>query len=526
MAAIEHSESSSDRLGGRLSRRRALQTGAGLAALAAVARKSPALAQQATPAAAGITADGDIAQRLDEFITLKLAVYGVPGAAVSLVHGNQVLLSKGYGVRELGKPGAVDAATVFQLASNSKPMTAAALGALVDAGKMTFDTPVIELLPEFALSDPTATRNCTSRDLLAHRSGLPAFTGDGLGLFGYDRAECLHRVRALDIGGRFREEARYSNIGFFAAGETLARVNGTDWETAMNQRLYQPLGLARTMSMKTGQPADGNASRNHAMVAGVNTVFDWDDSVVFGAAGGIVSTADDMAVWMQMLLAQGGRVLKPETVADIFRPSMVGDISFSEFPPISAETGFDYGLGWGSFHVNGRVVLEKGGALGGIRTVVELIPSLGVGVTVLANQNLTGLPEAIRAFVLEQYLGPSAPDTQDVIESRWRQLLTLFDAPPIPAAVAAASVPLEALIGSYDHAYYGTFRIVAEGAGLAVHAGPAAYHATLQHLNYDAFLLKFPSVTSTGEQIIFSFDANGVPISFLGETYGTFARMS
>jgi CubicO group peptidase (beta-lactamase class C family) len=88
----------------------------------------------------------------------------------------------------------------------------------VDEGKLGWDDPVASHLPGFELYDPYATMNATVRDLLAHRTGLPAFTGDLLGEMGYDREEVLARARYLTPQGTFRETANYSNVGFLMAG--------------------------------------------------------------------------------------------------------------------------------------------------------------------------------------------------------------------------------------------------------------------------------------------------------------------
>ena len=104
-------------------------------------------------------------------------------------------LAKGYGVREAGKPEPVDADTVFQLASVSKSVGATVVASQVGAGKLAWDTPVTELLPWFALSDPQATALLTVGDLYAHRSGLPDHAGDELEDLGYDRREVLERLR-------------------------------------------------------------------------------------------------------------------------------------------------------------------------------------------------------------------------------------------------------------------------------------------------------------------------------------------
>ena len=313
--------------------------------------------------------------------------------------------------------------------------------------------------------------------------------------------------------------------------QALAHVHGSDWETAMTELLWTPLGMSRTNSMVEGYPADGNYAHNHAIVDGKNTPVEWDDSIEFGAAGGVVSTAKDMGVWMKMLLASDMSseyaLLSAETRADIFADSMVAEVSFSETPPISAATGFNYGLGWGVFRLNGHVVLEKGGALGGIRTVVNMIPDLGIGISVLVNQNLTMVPEAIRAHVLEYYLGAAGPDTQEQIHTAWEQLSGAFAAAAAPMASAEPTLPLDAYIGTYENDMVGEVEIVAtEDGGIRLEAGPARYAATLTPIGHDVFLMAFHSYTSFGDNVTFAIDPTGVPTGFTTESMGNFTKVA
>src|SRR5260370_9671575 len=126
---------------------------------------------------------------LDAFTTRTLKEYQVPGAAVAVIRDGKVALVKGYGVRNVTKAGAVDENTIFQLASVTKTLTATAAATVVDQGKLDWDKPIFNCLPEFVGYDPYMTRWLTERDLLAQRTGWPAFTGDQLDSFGYDRAE-------------------------------------------------------------------------------------------------------------------------------------------------------------------------------------------------------------------------------------------------------------------------------------------------------------------------------------------------
>jgi CubicO group peptidase (beta-lactamase class C family) len=165
----------------------------------------------------------DPVTELDAFIGRALKEYRVPGAAIAVVRDGKVSLVKGYGVRNATKSGAVDENTIFQLASVTKTLTATAAATVVDESKLDWDKPVFNYLPEFVGYDPYMTRWLTERDLLAQRTGWPAFTGDQLDSFGYDRAEILRRLRFFKPRYSLREVAQYSNPGFFVAGEVAAR---------------------------------------------------------------------------------------------------------------------------------------------------------------------------------------------------------------------------------------------------------------------------------------------------------------
>ncbi|MBH0619171.1 serine hydrolase, partial [Salmonella enterica] len=133
----------------------------------------PARAQQATPA----TAPLDVAA-LDATVARTLKAFDVPGISVAVVKDGQVVLAKGYGVRSLATREPMDANTLVGIASNSKAFTTAALGLLVEEGKLRWDDKVTDYIPEFKMYDPYVTAEFTVRDLLCHRSGLGLGVGD------------------------------------------------------------------------------------------------------------------------------------------------------------------------------------------------------------------------------------------------------------------------------------------------------------------------------------------------------------
>src|SRR5215472_9713163 len=314
----------------------------------------------------------DPVAELDAFIVRALKEYDVPGAAVAVVRDGKVALVKGYGVRSVSKPGAVDENTIFQLASVTKTLTAVVAATVVDEGKLDWDKPIFNYLPEFVGYDPYMTRWLTERDLLAHRTGWPAFSGDQLDSFGYDRAEILRRLRFFKPRYSLREVAQYSNPGFFVAGEVAARCTKQSWNDLVEKRLFKPLEMSRSGTVIKALK-DPNATAAHAFVDGKIAVVEPTELDVTGAASSGTSTVADMSKLMLMFLNEGTfkdkRILKPESVAEMFKRSMASAIDFTDLPPISDATGFYYGLGVGSYDYGGYQIIEKGGALAGVRTI-------------------------------------------------------------------------------------------------------------------------------------------------------------
>ena len=142
---------------------------------------------------------------LDATIEKGMRDWGVPGLALAVVRKDGIVTARGYGVREIGRPERVDANTLFAVASNTKAVTATALGLLVAEKRLAWDDPVKKFLPEFEMRDAWVTREMTVRDLLTHRSGLATWAGD---LIWYgsdlDRAAVLRRVRHIPSASSFR----------------------------------------------------------------------------------------------------------------------------------------------------------------------------------------------------------------------------------------------------------------------------------------------------------------------------------
>jgi CubicO group peptidase (beta-lactamase class C family) len=487
-----------------------------------------ALALPLSRQAASAAPRDDPVVKLDAFIKKALKEYQVPGAALAVVQNGKAVLVKGYGVRDVTKRGAVDENTIFQLASVTKTLTGAAAATVVDEGKLDWDKPIFNYLPEFVGYDPYMTRYLTERDLLAQRTGWPAYTGDQLDSFGYDRAEILRRLRFFKPRYSLREVAQYSNPGFFVAGEVAARAAKQSWNELVEKRLFAPLEMSRSGTVIKALE-DSNATAAHALVDEKPVVVEPSDLDVTGAASSGTSTAADMSKLMLMFLNKGSYkgklILKPGTVEEIFKRSMVSKIEFSDLPPISETTGFYYGLGVDSFDYVGHHIIEKGGALAGVRTVITLVPDKNAGIVVLANLNLTAFPEAVRAYFLNEALGIDPETDQKQILDLNQQLKKLMAPPPAPTNPGKFNGELQSLVGVYENDYYGRCEILQDGSALKVQCGPAKYPATLKHWNNGAFLMQFPGATQTPSVTTFVIGEDGAADSFESEALGTFTRV-
>lgn len=167
---------------------------------------------------------------------------GVPGIAVAVVSQGRVLASAGYGERLAGSGLPVDANTVFQMASLSKPVGATVVSLAVSDGIVTWDDPIRRYLPGFALDDRHASANVTIGDMYSDRSGLPDHAGDDLEDIGFGRSTILNRLRYLPPAP-FRATYAYTNFGLTARAEAVTRAAGSTWAQLAEKSLFAPTGM-------------------------------------------------------------------------------------------------------------------------------------------------------------------------------------------------------------------------------------------------------------------------------------------
>ncbi|MBL8126081.1 MAG: serine hydrolase [Chloroflexia bacterium] len=509
----------------RTSRRRVAQTALVTAAMATLPRSRTA-AEQATPVSgeATITAAQVAAAlgHLDRLIEDGMTQTGLPGAAVAVVHDDTVVYERGFGVRELGKPEPITPETVFQIASLSKPVSSTLVAAVVGDGQTTWDATIGSLEPGFALSDPWVSDQVTLRDMLCHRSGLPTYSGDPLVFtFGYDRDECLRRLRFYALATPFRTTFAYSNLGFSAGAYAAAWAAGQSWEDLAEARLFAPLGMTSTsyrfadFARREDRAAPHFRTRDGVWEPGELTN---DDAAA--PAGGISSNLQDLTRWMQLHLAggtfEGQQVVADDPLRETYRPQIV---AFAPPDPVTGPPAF-YGLGWTvSYENQGRLEISHGGDFNSYSTQATLLPGAGLGILVLCNGGANAVRGAIpKAFLELVTQGELSQDWVRATETSFAAALAgiLETSTPFPQgqppADATPPLPLAVYDGTYTNTTYGEVTVREDAGGLVLAFGPHGVQRQLVPWNRDAFSYQLPG--SEGAQlaqlgVLFTIGADG-----------------
>jgi CubicO group peptidase (beta-lactamase class C family) len=437
---------------------------------------------------ATLSASAQMPPALDAYIEKARADMGVPGIAVTIVRDGKLVVAKGYGVRELGKPERVDADTMFDTASLSKSFTAAAVATLVDEGKMEWDHPVLRHLPGFELSDPYRTGSTTMRDLLAHRVGVE----QGNWVFritNYDTAEVLRRMRFLKVREPFRGGMIYSNIGYSAAAEAAAHAAGMPFSDLVRTRLVEPLGM-RASTVGVEHTLAPNHASPHGMVEGVHRPIRNKKAFAILGANAVNSTARDMANWLLFQLGdgtwEGKRIISTAVMREMHSPQIVIPTS----PEMRAARGVHffagYGLGWQVMDFRGHPMLWHSGSNDGMPVYMAILPADDIGVCVMTNSWVSGvLHGALAARILDTLLGVKEPRdwAGEVIK---RQLAEQPPAPPARVENTKPSLPLEAYAGTYEDPVHGSMVVTHADGRLTLQFGGGEL-ADLQHWHYDTF---------------------------------------
>jgi CubicO group peptidase (beta-lactamase class C family) len=439
----------------------------GIASRGAAGRATAALVLLAASAHSAFAAQDDkaamerqvlsVVPAIEDYIAANMKAFDVPGLAIGIVVGDKVVYAKGFGVRRKGgEP--VDTRTVFQIGSTSKAFLATTMAIAVDHGKLHWDDRVVDLDPGFQLKDPWASQEFRFFDLLAQRSGLPAYANDALIFLGFDPSTMIRSLRFVDPVSSFRTTFAYTNITHLVASRIVARAEGEkQWTDVLKKEIFDPLGMKDTTDTAAGIETAPNHAEGYLYdpSGSIETPFTPIFPYTVEGAGAINSNVEDMVRWLRLQIGDGAfegkTVVSPE------------NLNATRIVKVGISDHVAYAMGWLVQQTpNGAVVWHNGGTTT-FGALVAFQPDRKVGVVLLTNETLVGMADSVGLWALDRIVGNPVVDyaakSLEHAKADAASSAKLFERP----ANAQPSPPLAPLYGAFANPGMGRAVVRADG---------------------------------------------------------------
>ena len=428
---------------------------------------------------------------MDEYISAAMQEWQVPGLAVAVVKDGEILVARGYGLRQVDTDQRVTVDTVFPIASCTKSFTAAAVAIYVDQDKLDWDDPVRKHFPDFQVADEYVAENATIRDLMAHRTGLVA--GHLLFVKGdLPPDEIMRRMAHLGRARPFRAHHTYNNVAYLVVGEILERQSGKSWQTVIQDRLIGPLQMDSTFVSHMEVPENRRAVRHRHYNEGIFPMRTPSTDDLVAPATAIHSTVGDMAKWIKLHLQLGQfdrqQIIRSKSVQEMHALQMSIPVNWRPGGDVYRPQFVGTGLGWFTRDYRGKKVVQHGGGWG---AEVVMVPEDNLGVVVLSNLDRNGLVWMLKWDLIDSLI--AGLDVAWNREGKWEYWQKLggvghnfagrdeqksrLERDRITGT--QPSQPLERFAGRYESPLYGCMEIGIAGNDLEVTFG--AYNARLSH---------------------------------------------
>ena len=418
--------------------------------------------------------DAERQKQFATFIEESRAAAKVPGVAVAVVQGGKVVFERGFGTRDMSSQDAVSPSTLFMIGSTSKSLTTLMMARLVDEGRTTWDRPVVELFPEFALGDAEVTRKLTLQHTVCACTGLPRQDMEMLFESAGNTAEnTITRMRSMKPTTGFGETFQYSNPMVSTGGYVAAHVAypnlalGEAYDRAMQTYVFDPLGMK-----KTTFAFDRALAADHAQPHGMDLQtkvsrlpIEIEQALTpVRPAGGAWSNARDLARYVQMELAGGvapggKRVLSEKALL------------YRREPQVKITDQMSYGLGLFVGKDREARIVHHGGNTLGFTTDMFFLPDHDVGAVVLTNlANANGFRNAVRRRLLE-LLFDGRDEAKESLAYGIGQMDKMLKKELEEVVVAPDRGWLGSLVGAYSNPALGRVDIRMEGDNAVIDTG-------------------------------------------------------
>ncbi len=348
--------------------------------------------------------------------------YNVPGTAVVIVQGGEVVYAEGFGIREIGGDDPVTPETIFSIASLNKALTSTMLASLVDEETISWDTPIVEFIPEFRLADEGASQQITLRQGLNHTSGVSGIVDVFLFGTGVEPETAIEFLADIPVqtppGESYEYENQINALGAYMAAVASGAEYGNNlvdvYGELMQSRVFDPIGMeSATFSIETAQASGNFATPHFASINGsigetgfTFTPTNYWDMQALNPVGGVRANALDMGRYLITLLGNGAtpdgtQIASPESLMETWTPQ----IEKNPAPDVFLESA-SYGMGWNIVSYQGVELMTHDGNLGGFTSRMGFIPDADIGIVVLSNADVgTALVRDVHYRLIELALG-------------------------------------------------------------------------------------------------------------------------
>lgn len=361
-------------------------------------------------AAASTFAQDVIATKVDEFIKSEMQKQKIPGVSLAVVKDGKPLLVKGYGFANLEHQVPVKPETIFQSGSVGKQFTATAVMMLVEDGKINLDEKIGKYLGDV----PESWTNITVRHLLSHTSGMTDYPKDFDFRRDYTEDEILKRAKEIPVAFKPGEKWQYSNLGYVTLGILISKVTGKFYGEFLQDRMFRPLGMTTARILNEADVIPNRAA-GYRLVSGEVKNHEWVSPTVNTTAdGSLYLTALDMIKWDEALTT--GKLLKKTSYDEMWSPIKLSD---GKTHP--------YGFGWAVRSLNGKRVIEHGGAWQGFKAHIARFPDNKLTVIVFANliqTNQAKLANGVASIIDPELKPKPIGDPDPAFTAKTRELLS------------------------------------------------------------------------------------------------------
>ncbi|BEQ13067.1 serine hydrolase [Desulfoferula mesophila] len=451
------------------------------------------------PAGAAPASQADLQKflsRFEAYAEKNRRAFGVPGLSMAVVAGDKLVLLKGLGVTALGGGRPVDGDTIFQIGSTSKAFTAAMVAIAADEKKLAWDDRVIEHLPGFLMQDPWVTREFLVKDLMAQHTGLAPHAGELQALFGFGPAHMVASLAHLSPVTSFRSAFAYQNIPFLAAARMVSRLSGLDYAQFLERKIWQPLGMSRTSLPRSGLAQGDNVTRLHRREKGKTVLLprDWpyqDWIYLFGPAGGINSTARDMAQWLRLNInrgeVEGKRLISAANVEFMHTPATPVKVDLADGALAQYCQAWVY-----ERHGASPTMVWHNGDTSVNHAMIAVLPEAKAGLVMLSNLGGVDMLDNLARYFRDLWGGLEPPDYCAEYLAKLKEADGKSELPPRPKSPLPPQ-PLERYVGRYANPVYETANVALKGAGLEMTLGPRRVRMELVPWDRDRFLARDPA---------------------------------